>query len=433
MKPRAQGCPGSRQNGLALLALLAIIGAIGLFFFVNGLSSSQLRAGRDAVDAAALSRAKDALIAYAATVALTPAGARRPGDLPCPDLNNDGDKESSCGSAGGSLQAQRLGRLPWRTLRLPDLRDSTGERLWYAVSNSFKENTRRNPLNSDTVGTITVRDASGAIIFDGSGSTGVVAVIIAPGAALAGQDRSAAGENTPANYLESALGEDNAAFIDNGTDGIIQGPIRDVGGNVLLNDRIIVITRDEIMTSIEKRVAGEALNCLTEYAGVNQGRFPWTAPLNPLLAPSYDDAPNTPIFGRIPNTPFSQTIATSAAMTDDWTGACNIASSSGWWFNNDWKEMTFFALADAYKPAPLVPAAACGVTGTCLTVNPPSPAASIRVAVFVAGRTLPGQLRGTNAQKGTIANYLEGENATSNDVFSSLPRGPTANDTVVYR
>jgi hypothetical protein len=26
---------------------------------------------------------------------------------------------------------QRMGRLPWKTLRLPDLRDGHGERLWY--------------------------------------------------------------------------------------------------------------------------------------------------------------------------------------------------------------------------------------------------------------------------------------------------------------
>jgi hypothetical protein len=45
----------------------------------------------------------------------------------------------TCGSlAGDSGQAQRLGRLPWKTLGLPDLRDGHGERLWYAVSTKYK-------------------------------------------------------------------------------------------------------------------------------------------------------------------------------------------------------------------------------------------------------------------------------------------------------
>ena len=32
------------------------------------------------------------------------------------------------------------GRLPWKTLAIPDLRDGAGERLWYAVSVRFKRN-----------------------------------------------------------------------------------------------------------------------------------------------------------------------------------------------------------------------------------------------------------------------------------------------------
>ena len=434
MKPRPPAHPRRSQNGLALLALLAVIGAIGLFFFVNGLSANQLRAGRDSVDLAALGQAKSALIAYATSVALTPTGARRPGDLPCPDTNNDGDKELSCGNAAGSTgQALRLGRLPWRSLGLPDLRDSAGERLWYAVSNSFKENTRRNPLNSDTTGTITVRDASGNVVFDGSLTTGVVAVIVAPGMPLAGQDRSVAGVNNASNYLEAAAGENNATFVDSGSDGFVMGPVRDAGQNIILNDRIVVITRDEIMAAIERRVAAEALNCLSEYAAANQGRYPWAAALNIAAPPDYLDTDGAR-FGRIPDTPFTRTVATSAAMTDDWTGTCSIASISGWWLNNNWKEMVFVAIADTSKPVgPLVPAPACS-PATCLTVNPPSAAASVRVAVLVAGSQLGAQLRATNAQKGSVSNYLDQiENTNGDDVFSVLMRSATFNDSLAYR
>jgi hypothetical protein len=422
--------PAGGQGGIALIALLSILGVIGLFYFVKGISASQIRTDRDATDIAALKQAKEALIGYAVNRAITTAAAPRPGDLPCPDTNNDGDKESSCGNASGTTgQSQRLGRLPWRTLGLPDLRDSAGEGLWYAVSNSFKENTRRNPLNSETPGTITLRDESGSVIFDASGSTGVVAVVIAPGAPLTGQDRSAPGVNTASNYLETALGEDNSSFTDGGTNGFIQGPVR-AAGDVILNDRLLAITRDEIMAAIGVRVAREVLICLTEYGLANQERYPWAAPLNSAFAPSYADVANAR-FGRVPDTLFIQTPATSAAMSDHWNGACNIASTSGWWYDNNWKEMVFFAVADAYKPvlAPMPPA----VCGTCLKVFPPQTVASVRVAVAVAGPPLPGQLRATNADKGNIANYLETENANGDDIFSSLPRSSTMNDSVVFR
>ena len=52
-----------------------------------------------------------------------------------------------------------IGRLPWRTLGLPDLRDSSGERLWYAVSRQFARNPTcmpNCPLTSDTLGQLTV-------------------------------------------------------------------------------------------------------------------------------------------------------------------------------------------------------------------------------------------------------------------------------------
>src|SRR5690606_298057 len=92
---------------------------------------------------------------------------------------------------------QRLGRLPWKTLGLPDLRDGHGERLWYAVSTRHKGllNCAASAPCIDmspgaAVGTITVRDGSGAVIHDGTRphhgpGAGAAAVVIAPGPPLA--------------------------------------------------------------------------------------------------------------------------------------------------------------------------------------------------------------------------------------------------------
>lgn len=433
---RRHSCRKSQQG--AALVVVTIIGIGAAALLVSALGKANSQAARDRITASALAQAKEALIGYAAGVILTAAGASRPGDLPCPDTNDDGVAETSCGNASGSTgQASRLGRLPWKSLGLPDLRDGSGERLWYAVSNNFKKSTRTAKLNSDTFGTITVRDASGAIVNDGTNSTGAIAVVIAPGAPITRLDGLAqtrtSGDSTATNYLDIGNGEDNAAFVDGSANGFIQGPVQ-VSGVTVLNDRLIAITSDSLMPVLEKRVAGEVRQCLAAFANkaANQGRYPWAAPLNPAAPPSYADTSGSR-FGRLPDTPFSRTKADSGnVMDDDLTAECKINSLSGWWLN--WKEIVFYALADAYKPATPMTAPGCGA---CLAVNPPSAMADKQVAVFVAGRQLAGvsggQPRASNADKGAIANYLEIENSTpADDTFCRHAVTPTFNDATAF-
>lgn len=430
-----------KQHGAALMVMLVIMIMGAAAFLVNSLSRSALQIEQAQTTADALLQAKEALVGYAASVALTPSGSKRPGDLPCPDTNNDGTAEISCGNASGSTgQGLRLGRLPWKTLGLPDLRDGSGERLWYAVSNNFKNNTRTSLLNSDTSGTITVRTADGSVLYNGGTSGAAVAVIIAPGNVLqrtdqtALQDRSSTGINTASNYLEIANGEDNADFTDgSSTNGFIQGPVKNGGGNTILNDQLLVVTQDDIMQAIQKRVAAEVKQCLNEYAlkPQNVGRYPWSATLDPA---SYADASNQ-LFGRIPDTQFNKTkLDSNNQMDDSWTGNCNINSTSGWWLN--WKEMVFYGLADAYKPVnpPTAPAVnACSSAGACLSVNPPSTTADKKFVVVVAGKKLAGQVRSSNADRGTLTNYLEPPNSGGSVSFSRNPPSATFNDTVIFQ
>ncbi len=446
--------PG-RQRGAALMVMLVILVMGTAAFLVSSLSRSALQAERDQKTADALAQAKEALIGYATSVALTPAGSKRPGDLPCPDTNNDGLAEVSCGNASGSTgQTQRIGRLPWKTLGLTDLRDGSGEHLWYAVSNNFKNNTRTTCtapgqagcLNSDTIGTITVRAPDSSVQYNGDAAagTGVVAVIIAPGDVLrrtdkaSPQDRSASGVNAPENYLDIANGEDNANFTDgSATDGFIQGKIKDSNDNIILDDQLLVITQDNIMQAIQKRVVAEAKQCLNEYASPTNGgtgRYPWAAKLDPTQPTNYDDTSNR-LFGRVPDTPFEKTKDDSGdQMNDTWAGNCNINSTSGWWLN--WKEVVFYGLADAYKPVdpPTTPAAnACAPAGACISVNPPSSTVDKKFVVIVAGKKLAGQVRSSNADKGTLSNYLEAPNSGGAITFSQGAPSATFNDTVVFQ
>src|SRR5690606_22372944 len=133
---------------------------------------------------------------YAVDVLLS---ASRLGELPCPDTDDDGTGLVVATGLPENCDAQdkRLGRLPWKSLGLPDLRDGDGERLWYAVSATFKRDllthcalpTAADCINSDSRGTISVRDPNGALRYDGTNPdpwipSGAIAVIIAPGAAL---------------------------------------------------------------------------------------------------------------------------------------------------------------------------------------------------------------------------------------------------------
>ncbi len=484
----------SHQHGQALLILLAIL-TIAISAAIYGLAGPSGRAvERDKITAAALAQAKAALIGYAVGVSNF-AGGERPGDLPCPDTNDSG----APGTPNCSTQALRIGRLPWKTLGLDDLRDGDGERLWYAVSDNFKNNARTacaSPgaagcLNSDARGTITVRNSAGTVIHNGANPnaytpSGVIAVIFAPGAILqrqgAGspQDRSCTGgsctaagvctssplTNTPKcnaiNYLDVLSSvDDNASFTDgSSSDGFINGIIRDASGNIIVNDRLLTITYDDLMPLLEKRVAKEAFNCLTTYAATaqNNGRYPWAVPTGNY--PSFADQTDTR-FGRIPDGPFSSTFLglggaistlvcqtlglTALCMQSNWTGASCSLSQGSWW--NNWKDMVFYGVADVYKPANPVSAllgipvsSGCAGGSTCLVINPPSATANKRMTVIVAGKRLSGvsggQPRSSNSNKQDPANYLEGENGNNNAtsyIYEDSATSATFNDYLLYQ
>jgi hypothetical protein len=470
-RPRSSPADG-RQRGQGLLAILVILGVAVtalVFYFAN---PGRLSIERYKKTAAALAQAKEALIGFAASTNITQACAGsncpRIGDLPCPDLDNDGSADlGSCGNEAGTTgQNLRLGRLPWRTLGLPDLRDGTGERLWYAVSNNFKNNVRTDCSsaglatcrNSDTRGTITLRDASGAVINDGTNPdqwtpSGAIAVIIAPGAvlqlqgAVAPQDRSctvgvncdanercttspasATPKCNPVNYLDVFTGafgmEDNANFADgSAANGFIQGDVLDASRNVIVNDRLLAIRYEDLMPLLERRVAKEVLNCLNAYAALPQnggptnGRYVWAAPI--AKYPSYADEMGVR-FGRIPDSfgatflgvggPVSIEECTDLAspsplcMSTSWPASCSITTGS-WW--NNWKELVLYGVAGCYSPADpqssvlgVPPGGPCSTTcGDCLNVDPPADVDDKRVVVIVAGKRLPNPVGGVSGQQ----------------------------------
>jgi hypothetical protein len=454
--------PHGRQSGSALLIILAMIMLAFTAILAGVLPALTSNTRNTSSNAAVLAQAKAALIAYAVSqgtnvvCSVASTNCPRPGDLPCPDMTPDGNPNNgitggNCGAQDGSTQQiNRLGRLPWQTLGLPDLRDASGNRLWYAVSNNYKRSTRFPVLNSDTgLGTITVRKPNGNIQYNGFSPSatpngGVVAVIIAPGAPLtrqgSAQQQDRTGNPAASAYLDIAFGEDNGDFIDPPTsaipnNGFIQGPVVDAQGNTIVNDQLLVITYDDIMPLIEKRVANEALNELIVYQKAN-GVFPQPADFTdvscipqtpqPLQAVTCNSGASTVNCGRIPANP------TPGYANQFLKGL--VGGANDWFQRNGWRELVFYALAPNLLPG----STSCGTTGTLSVTDfssPPAPQRNgQRAVVVVAGRALNGQNR---ANKTIVANYLERGsasqpwNGTSTGYSTISPTSASYNDIVV--
>ncbi len=230
------------EQGFALIALLALAALISAFLIASALNLTSAGISNEREDRSmkALRQAKAALIAYAANEQWQAGGATpfQPGALPCPDRDNDGIAEDHefpqkpCNTA-----LKRIGRFPWQTVGADDLRDASGESLWYAVSAGFLKNTPsyNNVINSDTQGQLTVNGSAPA--------SNVVAIVFAPGEAIQGQVRSPANLNDPASYLEQFDNITYATFTSTGYPSATN------------NDRLLVITQADLTAIVEPIVA----------------------------------------------------------------------------------------------------------------------------------------------------------------------------------
>ena len=191
-----------------------------------------------------LNEAKAALIGYAVSYPEKHPSGNGPGRLPCPDYAYQGGSDPIGSADSCSLTAStETGLFPFYTLDANEMYDSSGARLWYAVSNNHRSNAS-GAVNSDTAGTLSVDDLND-----------VVAVIIAPGPALSGQDRSV--EATADQYeLSRYLEGENATPGDN-----IFTNVR----SEYTNDEVVTVTRAELMEATENRVLNTVENALKNY------------------------------------------------------------------------------------------------------------------------------------------------------------------------
>lgn len=467
MHPPKRHPSQSRQRGAALMVMLIIL-VLGLAAtLVNSLNSVELRNERNARTAAALAQAKDALIGYAITYGDTHNGEVH-GYLPCPDTDGSNGEGSSKSPSCGSKNASQIGRLPWKTLDLPALRDGNGECLWYAVSGTYKSNPKTDLMNWDTNGQLQAYAADGTSRLDNDGNQ-VVAVVFAPGAAQNGQARSNSTATCGSNYIPSAYLDNDTAHGINNADiaagKFVQGTS---GGEV--NDQMVFITRDELWAAMQKRsdfantlklLTQRVAECIANYGthnflGAANKSLPRPAPLvltNYGSNANYDDSSTDIFSGRVPNSVNDSKSVTANTMTgnllmpslvsgnpvnnglncpreNDAAILTELERLYPWWVN--WKDHLFYALSREYSPANLL-TAPCG---NCVTVNG---SGSYTAVVMLAGSRLSGQVRAsttTDAQRGIITNYLEGRNAGNHpngggnaDYQNGMPSA-TFNDTL---
>ena len=328
---KSHGSVHKRSNcGYAMLGMLAVVG-VTASLAVSGLGGTLARSQNIQSTATALAQAKHALISRAAS------DANHPGSLPCPDavtniagsnVPNDGIADLLAGQNCPSL----IGRLPWRTLGLPDLRDADGERLWYMVAPAFQDSNSK-IINAATAGQINGYNCSGRPT-DTSWpcdnprvlATAWVAVVFAPGKAFGAQTRDAAHAGNYAQFLESYNPAD---------------PLRiRVAADQSYNDHYAAIAAADIFAIAQRRVANELQTVLAQYfattAAQGQARLPWPAAncTSAVICNASTSAlPATVLRGYLP----SDDVLLNQIMA---------AKNMSWFDRNQWRT-TFNYLLDA--------------------------------------------------------------------------------------
>lgn len=275
-----------RQHGMVLMALLICLVLGSMAWLIGTLENLTQLNRRDQHSARTLGEVKRVLLGRAAM------DASLPGSLPCPDSNGDGSADLLAGNDCPSY----LGRVPYRTLGIPEPLDGEGETLWYAISRNFRDDDS-NAINSDSKGDLNLSGVRN--------EAGVAALLFAPGSPLPGQNRATGVEPCPTsgstwpgtlcatNYLEDSNARLNTRSARN-------LEFRQLTRTAAFNDQILPIHSQELLQLTGKRIGREIKSCLDDYAAASSGRYPWAAALADVTGYR---ATVSRYYGRIPAQP----------------------------------------------------------------------------------------------------------------------------------
>ncbi len=210
-----------KQTGVSLLIIFVVLmfGASSYLLLSFDLNKRELEKNQKTMQA--LNEAKLAIIGWSVKH-------KNPGTLPCPEdvtlvgTVNEGNSRASCN------EVNPIGRLPWKTLGIGDIRDGNGDKLWYAISSGF----RSKPINLNTSATLSVN----------SQASRVVAITFSAGSPLTSQKRI--NQTDIAQYLDLS----NV----NGVPTFLMGKAKED-----FNDRLLFVTKDDLFNAVSMRVLGD--------------------------------------------------------------------------------------------------------------------------------------------------------------------------------
>lgn len=374
-----------------------MLGVLGVVF-VTGLTTDTNKSLRSANTSASLAKAKEALIAYALTSDAFIATNGRPGQFPCPSTVSP--TATTNGTAAGTCATTpRIGRLPWKTLGIEELRDSTGEPLWYALSNNFRPPVSAGRINSDTLGDLTIHDVGGTAVL----ANQVVAVVFSAGAPVSGQNRTSttsfcattsttiAGNTCATNYLDISSGRNNATNA---------GPYIADRPSATFNDQLVYITTADFIPKIEERIVTILKNTLNDYYLTNL-YYPYAANyLDSTLANGLNCA-NGKYSGRLPSNiaPPASPVPPELQCVGlaEWQPVGNPNGLPAWFSANEWNASIHYVIGKAYAYGGTK---VCGGLGDCLTVDGDN---TVQAVFILSGIPTSAQTRPPN----NPSSYLE--------------------------
>jgi len=369
-----------KQSGYALLVFVSLMLAAASAVAVKAINNNgNNQIARDKLTAAALAQAKEALIGYALTYSDTHlhVPSYMNGYLPNPDLGPGVNYPEGSTAGSSSKDISKIGKLPWRELGLKPLSHGNIECIWYVISGRFKNQSKTDNMNWDTLGQIDVLDANGNTI-----ASNLAALIIAPGKPLDGQsrylidvDHTRCGGNYDAhNYLDAY----NAADAISGEVNYFTGSTNNSSAPNTNNKRFILASNNHFNDQFLFVTAADIFKPIIR-------RTDFRDQISALL--------NDSVF----ITHLKTVGITSGNKGSGHINCDNTINSDNKNFCKNWQEMLLLT----QLPSP-----------SSITIDGAATASCNRVLIF-GGQQTAGQVRLTAADKDDPANYLEAPNRAS--------------------
>lgn len=254
----------NRQRGAALILMFLALILVALSVFVLRYSPQQRDAETLQREHQSLHAAKQLLLAYAARrhgrESDSPAEDRelqlaRPGELVCPDFNNDRQMNGPTNDYNGAHCRHRVGWFVFESFNHESVIGDEASPIWYAVAAEYYNYSGLGGYNEPVINTVT----NSSMTLDGEP---VVAVLFATGLPLEGQNDR--GVDDAAAAQSSFLEQDNAAT---------QDTFISLSASANFNDVALGITQAELMQAVEKKAAFAIAKRLNQYF-VDNNRYP---------------------------------------------------------------------------------------------------------------------------------------------------------------